>query len=66
MIFIKPQLATQLRMKEEFIKIAKQLLNEGIFQQMLDSQHDTSSFKQLKSYPVATNGSQMTNFQHLS
>lgn len=51
-------------MEDEFIKIPKQLLNEGIFQQIENLQHDTD--KQRKAYFTATHNIQMTNFQHLS
>ena len=53
-------------MEKEFVKLAKQLLNEGIFQQMEDSRQPTSTFKELKAYLIFTHGSQMTNFQYLS
>lgn len=49
--------------KKEFIRISKRLVIEGIFHQMVYSEHDTSSFGQLKTYLVATHGSQMTNFE---
>lgn len=66
MIHVKPEIGTHPSIEKEFVRICKQLLNEGIFQQMTDSQHDTSTFEQLKAYLITTHGSQMTNFQHLS
>lgn len=53
-------------MVKEFVKLAKQLLNEGIFQQMEDSKQSTATFEELKTYLVSTHGNLMTNFQHLS
>ena len=65
MIHIIPELATYPSL-EEFIKAAQDLLDQGIFQQMVDSKQDTSTFKKLKTYLIGTHSSQMTNFQHLS
>ena len=65
-IHVMPELATYPSLEGEFVKAAKDLLDQGIFQQMVDSKQDTSSFEQLKTYLIATHGSQMTNFQHLS
>jgi len=65
-INVKPELADYPEMEGEFLKIAKRLLDRGIFQQMLDSQHDTDTFEQLKTYLITTHGNQMSNFQHLS
>ena len=42
------------------------MLDQDIFQQMVDSKQDTSTFEKLKTYLIGTHGSQMTNFQHLS
>ena len=53
-------------MEKEFVKLAKQLLNEGIFQQMEDSRQPTSTFEELKAYLISIHGSQMTNFQYIS
>lgn len=38
MIQAKPELVIYLRMENEFIETAKYALNEGLFQQMEDSQ----------------------------
>ena len=46
----------------EFVKAA----NHSVFQQMVDSNQDTSTFELLKTYLIATHSSQRTNFQHLS
>ena len=59
-INVKPE------MEEEFLKIAKRLLDRGIFQQMEDTHQDTSTFERLKLYLIVTHGNQMSNFQHLS
>ena len=48
------------------MKIAKRLLDRGIFQQMIDSQQDIFGFEQLKSYLIATHGNHMSNYLHLS
>ena len=53
-INVIPEHATYSSLEAEFVKAAKDLLNPGIFQQMVDSKQDTSIFKQ------------MTNLQHLS
>ena len=66
MIHVKPEFATYPRLEEEFIKAAQDLLDQCIFQQMVDSKQDTSTFEKLKTYLIGTHGSQMTNFQHLS
>ena len=47
-------------MEDEFMKIAKRLLDWGIFQK------EISNFEQLKAYLIATHSNQMSNFQHLS
>ena len=65
-INVKPDLAKYPDMEDEFMKIAKRLLDRGIFQQMEDSQQIISGFEQLKSYLMETHGNQMSNFQHLS
>ena len=65
-IHVKPELREYPAMEKEFVKLAKQLLNEGIFQQMEDSRQPTSTFEELKAYLISTHGSQMTNFQYLS
>ena len=65
-IHVKPELREYPAMEKEFVKLAKQLLNEGIFQQMEDSRQPTSTFDELKAYLISTHGSQMTNFQYLS
>ena len=65
-IHVMPELANYPSLETEFVKAAKDLLDHGIFQQMADSGQDTSTFEQLKAYLIATHGSQMTNFQHLS
>ena len=65
-INVKPDLAKYPEMEDEFIKIAKRLLDWGIFQQMVDSHQEISNFEKLKSYLIATHGNQMSNFQHLS
>ena len=65
-IHVKPELREYPAMEKEFIKLAKQLLNEGIFQQMEDSRQPTSTFEELKAYLISTHRSQMTNFQYLS
>lgn len=65
-IHVKPELSEYPEMEKEFVKLAKQLLNEGIFQQMEDSKQSTATFEELKTYLVSTHGNQMTNFQHLS
>ena len=64
-IHVKPELREYPAMEKEFVKLAKQLLNEGIFQQMEDSRQPTSTFEELKAYLISTH-SQMTNFQYLS
>ena len=66
MIHVIPELATYSSLKEEFVKAAQDLLDQGIFQQMVDSKQDTSTFEKLKTYLIGTHGSQMINFQHLS
>ena len=66
MIHVVPELATYPSLEEEFVKAAQDLLDQGIFQQMVDSKQDTSTFEKLKTYLIGTHGSQMTNFQHLS
>ena len=65
-INVKPELTNYPEMEEEFRKITKRLLDQGIFQQMEDTYQDMSTFKRLKSYPIATHGNQISNFQHLS
>ena len=65
-INVKPELTNYSEMEEEFLKIAKRLLELGVFQQMKDTHQDTSTFERLKSYLIATHGNQMSNFQHLS
>ena len=66
MIHVIPELATYSSLEEEFVKAAKDLLDQGIFQQMVDFKQDTSTFEKLKTYLIGTHSSQMTNFQHLS
>ena len=61
-----PEPATYPSLKEEFVKAAQDLLDQDIFQQMVDSKQDTSTFEKLKTYFIWTHSSQMTNFQHLS
>ena len=53
-------------MEEEFLKIAKRLLDRSIFQQMENTHKDTSTFERLTLYLIVTHGNQMSNFQHLS
>ena len=65
-IHVIPELATYPSLEEDFVKAVQDLLNQGIFQQMVDSKQDTSTFKKLKTYLIGTHGSQMTNFRHLS
>ena len=65
MIHVIPELTTYPSLEEEFVKAAQDLLDQGIFQQMVDSK-DTPTFEKLKTYLIGTHGSQMTNFQHLS
>ena len=65
-INVKPELTNYPEMEEEFLKIAKWPLDRGIFQEIEDTHQDTSTFKWLKSYLIATHGNQMSNFQHLS
>ena len=48
MIHVIPELATYPSLEEEFIKAAQDLLDQGIFQQMVDSKQDTSTFKKLR------------------
>ena len=64
MIHVIPELVTYPSLEEEFVKAPQDLLDQGIFQQMVDSKQDT--FEKLKTYLIGTHGSQMTNFQHLS
>ena len=66
MIHVIPELTTYPSLEEEFVKAAQNLLNQGIFQQMVDSKQDTITFEKLKTNFIGTHGSQMTNFQHLS
>ena len=66
MIHIIPKLASYPNLEEEFAKAAQDLLDQGIFQQMVDSKQDLSTFEKLKTYLIGTHGSQMTNFLHLS
>ena len=66
MIHVIPELATYPSLEDEFVKAAQDLLDQGIFQQMVDSKQDTSTFEKLKTYLIGPHGSQMTNFQHLS
>ena len=66
MIHVIPELATYPSLEEEFVKAAQGLPDQGIFQQMVDSKQDTSTFEKQKTYLIGTHGSQMTNFQHLS
>ena len=42
------------------------ITRSGYFQQMVDSQQETSYFKQMKSYLIATHSNQMPHSQHLS
>lgn len=56
-IHVKPELAHYSRMETKFVKIAKQLLDESIFQQMEDSQQITASYEQLRAYLIRTHGS---------
>lgn len=65
-IHVAPELDNYPSLEGEFVKSAKDLLDQGIFQQMVDSKADTSTFNALKDYLQAAHGSQMTNFQHLS
>ena len=65
-IYVIPELATYPRLEAEFVKAAKDLLDHSIFQQMVDSKQVLSILEQLKTYLIATHGSQRTNFQHLS
>ena len=65
-IHVKPELREYPAMEKEFVKLAKQLLNEGIFQLMEDSRQPTSLFEELKAFLISTHGGQMTNFQYLS
>ena len=65
-IHVRPERKAYPKLVEEFLKVAKQLLNEGIFQQIEDSSHDTSTFEQLKAYLLSAHGTHMSNFQHLS
>ena len=53
-INVKPDFAKYHEMEDEFMKIAKRLLDRGIFQQTVDSQQEISKFEQLKSYLIAT------------
>ena len=64
-IHVRPEREAYPKLEEEFLKVAKQLLNEGIFQQMEDSSHDTFTFEQLKAYLLSAHGSHLSNFQHL-
>ena len=66
MIHVIPELATYPNLEGEFVKAAQDLLDQGIFQQMVDSKQNTSTFEKLKTYLIGTHSSQMTNFQHLS
>ena len=66
MIHVIPEFATYPSLEKEFVKAAQDLLDQGIFQQMVDSKQDTSTLEKLKTYLIGTHGSQMTNFQHLS
>ena len=66
MIHVIPELAIYPSLEEEFVKAAQDLLDQGIFQQMVDYKQDTSTFEKLKTYLIGTHSSQMTNFQHLS
>ena len=50
-INVIPELATYPSLEAEFVKAAKDLLDHGIFQQMVDSKQDTSTIEQLKTYP---------------
>ena len=65
MIHVITELVTYPSLEAEFVKAAKDLLNHSIFQQMVDSQQDTSTFEQSKTYLIETCRCQMTNFQHL-
>ena len=44
MIYVTPELATYPSLEEEFVKAAQDLLDQGIFQQMVDSKQNTSTF----------------------
>ena len=66
-INLKPDIARYPEMEEQFMKIAKRLLNQGITRHYkVDYQLDIFGFKQLKLYLTATQNNQMSNFQHLS
>ena len=65
-IHVIPELPTYPSLEEEFVKAAQDLLDQGLFQQMVDSKQDTSTFEKLNTYLIWTYCSQMTNFQHLS
>ena len=65
MIHVIPELATYPRL-EEFVTAAKDLLDQGIFEQMVGSKQDTFTLEKLKTYLIGTHGSYMTNFRHLS
>ena len=66
MIHIISELVTYPSLEEAFVKAAQDLLDQGIYQQMVDSKQDISTFEKLKTYLIGTYGNQMTNFQHLS
>ena len=52
MIQVIPELATYPSLEEEFVKAAQDLLDQCIFQQMVDSKQDTSTFEKLKTYLI--------------
>ena len=62
MIHVILELATYPSLEEEFVMAAQDLLDQGIFQQMVDSKQYTSTFEKLKTYLIGTHGIQMTNF----
>ena len=56
MIHVIPELATYPSLEEEFVKAAQDLLDQGIFQQMIDSKQGTSTFEKLKTFLIGTYG----------
>ena len=54
MIHVIPDLATYPSLEGKFVKAAQDLLDQGIFQQIVDSKQYTSTFKKLKTYLIGT------------